>query len=108
MYVWICIGISVPDVGRFYPVASMVKPTHSQTVHFCKSLGYVCTLAFYNTNKAVQSISLGIYLHLCVQPKNFFCTPLSSSNKNLFGPHLVAGFHETCLIFLSLHKMTNN
>jgi hypothetical protein len=38
---WIYIGISVPDVGRFYPVASRVKPTHSQTVHFCKGLGYM-------------------------------------------------------------------
>ncbi len=107
MYVWIYIGISVPYVGRFYPVASMVKPTHSQTVHFCKRLGYICnacTLAFYNTNKDVQC-PIHIFRHIySVQLRNLFWTPLHSSNKNLFGPHLVAGFHETCFIRLSCIK----
>jgi hypothetical protein len=76
MYVWIYIGISVPDVGRFYPVASKGETdTFTNSAFLQKFRLYACTLAFYNTGKAVQSISLGIYHNLCVQPKKLILNP---------------------------------
>jgi len=109
MYVWIYIGISVPDVGRFYPVASMGETdtfTNSaflQKLRLCMYSMYV--LSHFTAQTKPSNPYLQEYIITYVSSQKTYFEPLYLRLiKNFFWHHLVAGFHETCLICLSCIK----